>query len=274
MSVEAAIVIENNKITDSFFNFLDNKQAEKSSFASLLSLKEVEEISKLADLLATYSKYNLKLEILSINNMVVIRVKKATPFVVYKIFPLNTNFEKILKFANKKIYNKKQQITLKSGKYNLIIGRFAEKFIHEWISHPIENNHTVPPDFNATAGANISQLSNIEYKGKYNEPIPENWLYIRYVNKGSYNSNKKKINIYVKEAFLKNNGLIQSISPFNCSFDLEQLNKSFCKVVSNKDNYKTGFFCTKGEKTVFGTVKSGFVLFKNIPITLKGEVNE
>jgi hypothetical protein len=274
MSIEAAIIIENNNITDSFFNFLDNKKPNRNNYKSKLSLYQVKHFSKLAKFLKTHSKNNVKLEMIFFNNRFVIRVKKNAPFVNYKLFNTDTKFEKILKFVNRNTYTINQQTKIKEGKYNLIAGRFAEKLVHEWISHPLENNHTIPTCFNATTNGNAYQLSNIYYNGKYNEHIPNNWIYFRYISKGNYNHNTKKINIFVKEAFVKKNGLIQSTCPFSCSFDLEQLNNTFCKVVSNKNYYNAGFLCTKGEKTVFGTVNCGFVLFKNIKITPKGETNE
>jgi len=275
MNPIAVVIVSNGEVKDSYFDFLEKKSSSKSLHYPPPASSSILRFTKLTQFLQKSYKHTVKVELIQLNNKLYFRLKRIYPIVWYKLFDFNESFDVINSFLNRSFYYKKPLLSLDSGSYNVIAGRFSEKLIHEWISHPAEDNLTIPNNFSATEiNNNKSRLSSISFNKKNTLIVPKNWLYLRHVSKGSYSPIEKKVSLFVKEAFVKNNGLIQSVCPFSCSFDLETLNKCFSGVVSEKNSYSSGYFCQKFGQTVFGTVKSGNVLFKNINVIPKGELNE
>lgn len=266
MNLLASVVVYENNIVDSFYYFLESK--EKLGYQNAPTTKEIQKFNSIVDFIKENFSFFVKIELINFGGEFIIRIKKENILIDYKIFSFNDDLYKINLFLKKSIIVKNKIFNLKNGNYNLIIGKFAEKFVHEWLSHPAEANLKTHSDFilkNNNEFKNSNRLTNIKYQGNTHIKIPKNFLYLRYVNKGYYSINDKKIKINIKEAFMKKNGLIQSVYPFSCSFHIDDLNKGFKGVISNT-KYNSGFFCTKNNITVFGKVESNFLMFKNIKV--------
>lgn len=273
MNPIAVAIISKHTIKDSYFSFLEKEKSCIKNSSTTPTSKDIQKFTKITDILKLHSKFDLKIELIQNNRTLFVRLRKTDPFACYKIFNINENLNVIKKYINKSYFVNKNKIKLKQGSYNLVAGRYSEKLVHEWISHPAEDNLSIDKNFKVKNNQfenqkSTNRFSFITYDGEAVIKLPENWLYLRYVNKGSYSPIEKKVYLSVKEAFMKKDGLIQSVCQFNCSLNLSDLNSHFEGVISKHTKYSAGYLCTKNNETVYGNVNSGYVLFNNIMITL------
>jgi len=216
-----------------------------------------------------------KLELLTLDDEPVIRVKRPGPGVSYRFFPLNINADVVANFLNRRCFFHSPTLQLASGTFNLVVGRNGEKFLHEWLSHPAEAGQSLP------AGVTLSSVNSHFYSTdrprlvrgsiqcKHLMTAPDSWLLVRTVSDGHYLHEERRVFFSISEAFLKKDSLVQSLYPARVSVDLNHLNRGFSGRLSDSQVTGSGYICSKFAENVFGRIEAPALLFMRIPLEVE-----
>lgn len=226
---------------------------------------------------ATYvRRHNLpsKLELVILNGQPMVRVRRLGFPAAYRLVDGLVPVGKALRFLNRRCFHKSPRITVQSGKRNVVVGRYGEKLLHEWLSHPAESGLPVPSGI--TLSAVVPNYDSPDQprlvRGHVHAalvPVPDNWLLIRSVETGSFDEVSGIISVTVREAFAGTNHLVQSVHPFRFRVPLEAMNRCFSGVLSRKTVTEGGFFCRKFGEHVFGRIESPPLVFRDLPLNVE-----
>ncbi len=251
-----------------------------ASFASPLTLSRVliAAVKSFSALAAVLQKQGIKgkLELLTLDKEPVIRAKRQAPGVAYRFFQPDTPVKAVANFLNRQCFFRIPALQLENGIFNLVTGRNGGKFLHEWLSHPVEAGESLPP------GVTLNSVSPHFYSAdrprlvrgrvrcaRNNATLPGSWLLIRTVQDGYYNHEGRRVFFSIVDAFLKKDSLVQSLYPARVSMKLNDLNRGFSGCLSDRDITGSGFICSKFGEDVFGQIEAPPLLFTGIPLEVE-----
>ncbi len=221
-------------------------------------------------------RYDLaaKVELVRLDNRPVVRVRRLDPPVTYRLIRGDEPLEACLRFLKRRGTIKAATIRIRSGNWNLVTGRYGEKLLHEWLSHPAESGRKLPRGVELTrvVPQYYSSTSPRLVRGLIRAGVvslPENWLLLRSVENGSFDEVSGRITVNVREAFAKRDHLVQSVHPFSFQVSLEEMNQCYAGALSLEPVTEGGFFCRKFGEDVFGRIESPPLLFRDLPLNVE-----
>jgi len=248
-------------------------------FASRLALSRplIEAVRTFSKLVSVLRGKDVKgkLELLTLDDKPVIRVKRPGPGVSYRFFPLNITADVVANFLNRRCFFHSPTVQLTSGTFNLVAGRNGEKFLHEWLSHPAEVGQSLPEGVTLRSvnphfySIDHPRLVRGSIQCKELMTAPDSWLLLRTVPDGNYLHERRRVFFSISEAFLKKDSLIQSLYPARVSVDLNDLNREFSGRLSDSKLTGSGFICSKFGEDVFGRIEAPALLFMEIPLEVE-----
>ena len=221
-------------------------------------------------------RHNLaaKLELVNLDGEPMVRVRRLGLPMAYRLVDGRVPVEKALCFLNRHSFQKAPRITVKSGKRNVVVGRYGEKLLHEWLSHPAESGFPLPSGI--TMSAVVPNYDSPDQprlvRGHIHAglvPVPDNWLLIRSVETGSFDEVSGIVSVTVREAFARRDHLVQSVHPFRFRVTFEALSRCFSGSLSRKTVTEGGFFCRKFGEHVFGRIESPPLVFRALPLNVE-----
>ncbi len=215
-----------------------------------------------------------KIELVNLDGRPMVRVRRLNGPVAYRLLDDRKPVEASLRFLNRQSLRKRPTMSMTSGNWNLVTGRYGEKLLHEWLSHPAESGGRLP------AGITLTTVVPQYYSSRERRlvrgrvqvktvPCPDNSILVRSVETGSFDEVSGMVTVRVREAFAMRDHLVQSVHPFRFQVALGALNRCFAGALNTEPVTEGGFFCRKFGEHVFGRIESPPLLFRDLPLNVE-----